>query len=85
MSGRQSDVLINNTLFSSNQATAHGPDVHTNGSIKRLKVRNPTWSRDHIGEEEDSLSLKAMVFFPVALISVTVLFGLFLSRRYLRM
>ena len=85
VSGRQSDVLINNTLFSSNQATAHGPDVHTNGTIKRLKVRNSTWSMDHTGEEEYSHSLKAIMLFAVALISITVLTGLVLARRYLRM
>ena len=85
VSGRQSDVLVNNSLFSSNQATAHGPDVHTNGTIKRLKVRNPTWSMDHIGEEEYSHSWIAIMLFAVALISMTVLIGLVLSRRYLRM
>ena len=85
VSGRQSDILINNAPFSSNRATVHGPDVHINGTIKRLKVRNPTWSMDHIGEEEYSHSWKAIMLYTVALISVTVLLGFVLVWRYLIM
>ena len=85
VSGQQSDVLINNAPFRSNRATAHGPDVHTNGTIKRLKVRNPTWSMGHIGEEEYSHSWIGIMLFAVALISITVFLGFVLAQRYLIM
>ena len=82
MSGRQSEVLVNNTLFSSNQATVHGPDVHTNGTIKRLEVHNSTLSMSQFGKEDYSHSWIAIMLFAVALISITVFLGFVLVRRY---
>ena len=77
ISGRKSDTQINNSLFSSNRATVD-PDVHVNGTIKRLKVHNSTWSYDHMGQEANPFNMKTIAIVVVASVIIAVLFVVWL-------